>query len=185
MNVGYARVSTLRQTNDPQTDRLAGCDRVYEDKYTGAKASRPEWDKCLDQLRKGDVLTIVRLDRIGRSLPNLIAVINDLATRGVDLVVLDQAIDTTTPAGRFMFHVLGAIAEFERDLIHERIMDGLAAARARGRVGGRKPKLTGKQAATVRRMYSATGPDGRRAHTVQEIAETVGVHRATVYRYLT
>jgi DNA invertase Pin-like site-specific DNA recombinase len=186
MNIGYARVSTLRQTNDPQTDRLeeAGCERIYPDVITGTKASRPEWDKCLDNLRPGDVLTIVRLDRIGRSVQNLITVLNELASRGVDLRVLDQAIDTTTPSGKLVFHVLAAIAEFEKDLIHERIMDGLASARARGRVGGRHQKLNTRQRATVKRMYEATGPDGRRAHTVQEIAETVGIHRATVYRYL-
>jgi DNA invertase Pin-like site-specific DNA recombinase len=184
VNVGYARVSTLRQTNDPQTDRLADCDRVYEDTYSGTKASRPQWDRCLDHLRKGDVLTIVRLDRIGRSVQNLVAVMADLQNRGVDLRVLDQAIDTTTPGGRFVYHIFAALAEMERDLIHERIMDGLASARARGRVGGRRHKLNAKQRATLKRMYDATGPDGRRAHTVAEIAETVGVHRATVYRYL-
>lgn len=186
MKIGYARVSTLRQTNDPQMDRLreAGCERIFPDTYSGREASRPEWDKCLEQLRAGDVLTIVRLDRIGRSVRNLIDVLNDLAERGADLRVLDQAIDTTTPSGKLIFHVLAAIAEFERDLIHERIMDGLASARARGRKGGRPNKLNGRQAATVKRMYNATGPDGRRAHSVAEIAETVGIHRATVYRYL-
>lgn len=186
MLIGYARVSTDQQNNDPQTDRLraAGCERIYPDVITGKLASRPEWDKCLTALRRGDVLVIVRLDRIGRSVKNLIQVVTDLQARGVDLRVLDQAIDTTTPAGKFMFHVLASLAEFERDLIAERTRDGLAAARARGRTGGRKPKLSDKQQATVRRMYEAQGPDGKRQHTVAEIAGVVGVHRTTIYQYL-
>ena len=186
MRIGYARVSTLAQDNDPQLDRLAAanCERIYPDVYTGTAASRPEWDRCLDALRAGDVLVIVRLDRVGRSVKNLIEVVNSLAARGVDLLVLDQAIDTTTPAGKLIFHVLAAIAEFERDLIVERTNDGLAAARARGRIGGRKPKLDDRQRATVARMYGATGADGKRLHTVQEIADTVGVHRTTIYDYL-
>jgi DNA invertase Pin-like site-specific DNA recombinase len=186
MRIGYARVSTDQQTNNPQVDRLkaAGCDRVYTDVITGTAASRPEWDRCLDALRPEDVLVIVRLDRIGRSVRNLIEVVNSLGARGVDLLVLDQSIDTTTPAGKFMFHVLASLAEFERDLIRERTRDGLAAARARGRTGGRKPKLTSHQSDIVRRMYDATGNDGKRAYTVAEIAEAVGVHRTTVYEYL-
>lgn len=186
MRVGYARVSTDGQTNDPQLDRLheAGCDRIYTDVISGKLASRPEWDRCLDQLRAGDVLTIVRLDRIGRSVKNLIEVVNTLGERSVDLLVLDQQIDTTAPSGKFMFHVLASLAEFERDLIRERTLDGLAAARARGRNGGRKPKLTARQQATVRKMYNAKGADGKRAHTVQEIADAVSVHRTTVYDYL-
>ena len=180
MKIGYARVSTDQQTNDPQTDRLkeAGCKRTYMDKYTGAAASRPEWDKLLDNLRPGDVLVVVRLDRIGRSLKNLIDVMKQLGDIGAELVVLDQGIDTTTSAGRMMFHIIGAIAEFEHDLIKERTQAGLASARARGRVGGRKHKLTAKQVATLRKMYDS------REHTVAEIAEALGVHRTTVYDYL-
>jgi DNA invertase Pin-like site-specific DNA recombinase len=186
MRIGYARVSTSTQTNDPQTDRLtaARCERVYTDVISGKLASRPEWDKCLDALRAGDVLVIVRLDRIGRSVKNLIEVVNGLGSRAVDLQVLDQAIDTTTPGGRLVFHVLASIAEFERDLIRERTRDGLEAARARGRHGGRRPKLDARQRATVSKMYAATGGDGKRLHTVQEIADTVGVHRTTIYDYL-
>ena len=106
------------------------------------------------------------------------------ASAGVGLVVLKQQIDTTTPTGRLAFHILGAIDEFQRELIIEGTREGLDAARARGRTGGRKPKLNARQAATVRRMYQAVGPDGRRQHTVAEIAEAVGVHRTTVYDYL-
>jgi DNA invertase Pin-like site-specific DNA recombinase len=186
MRIGYARVSTASQANDAQVDRLsaAECERIFADVMTGTAASRPEWDRCLDVLRPGDVLVIVRLDRIGRSVRNLIDVVNGLRERGADLLVLDQAIDTTTPAGKFMFHVLAAIAEFERDIIRERTMDGLATARARGRNGGRRHKLDQRQRATVARMYAAVGADGKRLHTVQEIADTVGVHRTTIYDYL-
>jgi DNA invertase Pin-like site-specific DNA recombinase len=180
MRIGYARVSTDGQTNDPQLDRLreAGCERVYTDVISGKLASRPEWDRCLDALRLGDVLVIVRLDRIGRSVKNLIEVVGSLGERGVDLLVLDQAIDTTTPSGKFMFHVLASLAEFERDLIRERTMDGLQAARARGRKGGRRAKLTNAQAAEVRRMYDA------RDKTVKEIGELFGITRESVYRYV-
>src|SRR6266852_4855699 len=109
---------------------------------------------------------------------------DELRERSIGLVVLKQHIDTTTPAGRLVFHILGAIDEFQRELIIEGTREGLDAARARGRTGGRKPKLNARQAATVRRMYQATGPDGKRQHTVAEIAEAVGVHRTTVYDYL-
>ena len=117
------------------------------------------------------MLVITRLSRAMRSLKHLLALADQLRERGVGLVVLRQQIDTTTPTGRLVFHVLGAIDEFQRELIVEGTREGLAAARARGRTGGRKPKLNARQAATVRRMYAATGPDGRRQHTVAEIAE--------------
>ena len=115
---------------------------------------------------------------------HLLALADELRERGIDLVVLRQHIDTTTPTGRLVFHVLGAIDEFQRELIIEGTREGLEAARARGRTGGRKPKLSAARAATVRRMYQATGPDGKRLHTVAEIARTAGVHRTTVYDYL-
>ena len=115
---------------------------------------------------------------------DLLALAEELRERGAGLVVLKQQIDTTTPTGRLVFHVLGAIDEFQRELIIEGTREGLDAARARGRTGGRKPKLSAAKAATVRRMYQATGPDGKRLHTVAEIAQAVGVHRTTVYDYL-
>jgi DNA invertase Pin-like site-specific DNA recombinase len=156
---------------------------------SGTLARRPQWDKCLEYLRPGDVLVTVRLDRIGRSLRNLLEVMNDLGERGIDLKVIDlkvidQPIDTTTPGGRLIFAVLAAIAEFERDLIRERTMDGLAAARARGRVGGRKRKLTDSQVHLARRLYDELGDDGKRAHTVQYIADMLKVDRTAVYRAL-
>ncbi len=188
-HVGYDRVSTSDQHPEAQSDRLiaAGCERVFTDKgVSGTLARRPQWDKCLEYLRPGDVLVTVRLDRIGRSLRNLLEVMNDLGERGIDLpgASIRPPIDTTTPGGRLIFAVLAAIAEFERDLIRERTMDGLAAARARGRVGGRRRKLTDSQVHLARRLYDELGDDGKRAHTVQYIADMLKVDRTAVYRAL-
>jgi DNA invertase Pin-like site-specific DNA recombinase len=130
----------------------------------------------LAYLREGDVFVITRLSRAMRSLKHLLALADELHERGVGLVVLQHHIDTTTPAGRLAFHILGAIDEFQRELIIEGTREGLQASRARGRTGGRKPKLNARQAATVRRMYQAAGPDGKRQHIVAEIAEAVGLH---------
>jgi DNA invertase Pin-like site-specific DNA recombinase len=185
--IGYARVSTRSQKDDSQVDDLTayGCDKIFTDTASGKLASRPELDKALAYLRAGDVLVITRLSRAMRSLKHLLALADELRERGAGLVVLKQQIDTTPPpTGRLVFHVLGAIDEFLRELIIEGTREGLEAARARGRTGARKPKLSAAKAATVRRMYEATGPDGKRQHTVAEIAEAVGVHRTTVYDYL-
>jgi len=181
-----ASVHPAARNDDSQLDDLTayGCDKIFTDKTSGKLAERPELDKALAYLREGDVLVITRLSRAMRSLKHLLALADELRERGVGLVVLKQQIDTTTPTGRLVFHVLGAIDEFQRELIVEGTREGLDAARARGRTGGRKPKLNPRQAATVRRMYQATGPDGRRLHTVAEIAQAVGVHRTTVYDYL-
>jgi DNA invertase Pin-like site-specific DNA recombinase len=134
--------------------------------------------------REGDQLVITKLDRLGRSLANLIEISADLQRRGIDLVVLDQWIDTTTAVGRMFFQILGAIAEFEHALMSERTMDGLTAARARGRTGGQKPKLKGRQIELARSMYEETGEDGKRRYTVQQIADEFGVARPTIYRVL-
>lgn len=125
-----------------------------------------------------------KLDRLGRSLEHLIRLSRDLQGRCVDLVVLDQGIDTSTAVGRMFFQIIGSIAEFEHALMSERTRDGLAAARARGRTGGQRPKLTARQAKIAQDMYDELGPDGRRAHTVQQIAEEFGVTRPTIYRHL-
>src|SRR5437016_4078666 len=184
--IGYARVSSRSQKDDSQVDDLTacGCDKIFTDKTSGKLAARPELDKALAYLREGDVLVITRLSRAMRSLKHLLTLADELRERGIGLVVLKQHIDTTTPTGRLVFHILGAIDEFQRELIIEGTREGLDAARARGRTGGRKPKLSAAKAATVRRMYQATGPDGKRLHTVAEIAQTAGVHRTTVYDYL-
>jgi DNA invertase Pin-like site-specific DNA recombinase len=185
--VGYDRVSTSDQHPEAQSDRLiaAGCERVFTDKgVSGTLARRPQWDKCLEYLRPGDVLVTVRLDRIGRSVRNLLDVSSLLADRKIDLVCLDQPIDTTTAMGKMFFTIIAAFAEFEHDMIIERTRDGLAAARARGRVGGRKRKLSESQVRLARRLYDETGDDGKRAHTVQYIADMLKVDRTTVYRAL-
>ncbi len=183
---GYARISTRSQTDDAQLDalRAAGCERVWTDTASGRLARRPEWDNCLDHLRAGDELVITRLSRMARSVRHLTEVAALLAERGVDLVVLKQGIDTTTPAGRFLFHVIGAMDEMLTDLISEGTREGLEAARARGRTGGRRPKLTARQAAIARQMYDDKGPDNKRKYTVTQIAETFHVSRKTIYRHL-
>jgi DNA invertase Pin-like site-specific DNA recombinase len=184
--IGYARVSTRSQKDDSQVDELTayGCGKIFTDKAPGKLAERPELDRALAYLREGDVFVITRLSRAMRSLKHLLTLADELRERGAGLVVLKQHIDTTTPTRRLAFHILGAIDEFQRELIVEGTREGLQAARSRGRTGGRKPKLNARQAATVRRMYEAAGPDGKRQHTVAEIAEAVGVHRTTVHEYL-
>ena len=186
MRIGYGRVSTTDQNLDAQRDALvaADCDQVLVDKASGKLARRPELDKALLVAREGDQLVITQLDRLGRSLEHLNALSNDLQARGVDLVVIDQGIDTSTAVGRMFFQILGAIAEFEHALMAERTRDGLAAARARGRIGRQRPKLNPRQARIAQDMYDELGPDGRRAHTVAEIASEFGVSRPTIYRHL-
>ena len=145
---------------------------------------RPELDRALLVARAGDQLVVTKLDWLGRSLEHLIDLSTDLQARGVDLVVLDQGINTSTAVGRMFLHILGAIAEFEHALMSERTMDGLAAARARGRTGGQKPKLTPHQARIAQEMYDETGPEGKRRYTVAQIAAEFGVTRPTIYRHL-
>lgn len=187
MRIGYARVSTRDQNPEAQADRLKadGCEKTFTDEgVSGMRASRPDWDRCLDQLRSGDVLVVVRLDRIGRSVANLIKVVNLLEEKGVELVVLDQNIDTRTNEGRFLFNIMAAVAQYERDLIRERTLDGLAAARARGRTGGRKPTLSPAQVRVARQMNDARDEQGIRVHTIKDIADVFGTSRQTIYRVL-
>jgi DNA invertase Pin-like site-specific DNA recombinase len=178
--IGYARVSTDDQNADLQRDALkkAGCIKVFTDKASGSLASRPQLDRMLDQLRPDDVVVVWRLDRLGRSLKNLIALVEDLAEKGVGFRSLSESIDTTTASGKLFFSVMGALAEFERDLIRERTNAGLAAARARGRVGGRPPVMTPEKVKVARQLYDS------KEHTVEAIAKTLGVSRKTVYRHL-
>jgi len=154
MRIGYGRVSTRDQHPEAQADALtaAGCDHVFCDKTSGKLARRPALDKALMIARAGDQLVITKLDRRGRSLDHLIDLSADLQARGVDLVVLDQGIDTSTAVGRMFFQILGAIAEFEHALMSERTRDGLEAARARGRVGGQKPQLGPRQITLAQAM---------------------------------
>jgi DNA invertase Pin-like site-specific DNA recombinase len=186
VRVGYGRVSTREQHLDAQRDALAaaGCDQVFVDRASGVLAHRPELDKALLVLRDGDLLVVTKLDRLGRSLENLIDLSGVLQSRGVGLVVLDQGIDTSTALGRMFFQVIGAIAEFEHALMSERTRDGLAAARSRGRTGGQRPKLTPRQTRMAREMYDELDEQGKRVYTVAQIAAEFGVTRPTIYRHL-
>jgi DNA invertase Pin-like site-specific DNA recombinase len=177
---GYARVSTVEQDPALQLDALktAGCARIFTDKSTGKLDRRPQLDKLLEVLLPGDTVVVWRLDRLGRSLKHLIEVVTELGERGVGFRSLTEAIDTTTAGGRLIFHIMGALAEFERQLIVERTQAGLAAARARGRTGGRPKVMTADKIRIAREMYDS------RDYTVEAIATTVGVSRQTVYRYL-
>lgn len=182
MLFGYARVSTPDQNLDHQTDALrrAGVpdDHVYADVSSGAKASRPEFDVLLKVLREGDTLVITRLDRLGRSLVHLVTLADDLRQRGIELQAVEQGIDTRTPEGRAWYGTAAVWAEYQRELIVANTKDGLAAARARGRKGGRKPVLTDDQADLARRLYDA------KQHTVQQIADLFGCSRSAIYGYL-
>lgn len=182
MDFGYARVSTADQNPDHQIDALlrAGVDEknIHIDYASGAKASRPEFDILMKRLREGDTLKATRLDRISRSLLHLVTLGAEMKERGIGLHIIEQGIDTSTPEGRAMFGMLGVMAELQRELILANTMDGLAAARARGRVGGRRPKLTEQQAVLAQELYD------KREKTVQEIADLFGVPRTTVYGHL-
>ena len=178
MKIGYARVSTDEQTTDPQIDALRGhgCETIYQEHRSGKNTDRPELESCLKALRAGDTLTVWRLDRLGRSLADLIRIVTDLEARGVGFASLTESIDTTTPAGKLMFHVFAALAEFERNLIRERTMAGLKAARARGKSSGRPPKLTGKDLAMAKTLMAD------KSNKVHEIAQRFKVNRSTLYR---
>ena len=179
MLIGYARVSTDDQTLDLQRDALteAGCKRIFEDTAGGA-AERPNLHQALSHLRRGDTLVVWRLDRLGRSLKDLITRAEELRTRGVGLRSLQEAIDTDSSSGRLIFHIFGALAEFERGLIRERTQAGLQAARARGRLGGRRKRLDPRQRAHAVDLYRS------RQHTVKEICGLMGISRATLYVYV-
>ncbi|MCK5013245.1 MAG: recombinase family protein [Candidatus Omnitrophica bacterium] len=182
MLFGYARVSTEDQLLNLQTDALnkAGVanEQIYHEHVSGVKTQRPQLIECLKAMREGDTLIVWRLDRLGRSVPELIKIMVDLEARGVDFKSLSEAIDTTTAAGKMVFHMLAAFAEFERNLISERTKAGLKAARARGHRGGRKPKVTPAMLKAVKAML------GDPTVTMQEAADTVKVSRAAIYRAL-
>lgn len=182
MLFGYARVSTADQNPDHQIDALtrAGVDpdNIHLDKISGSKTSRPEFDIVMRRLRADDTFAVTRLDRLGRSMKHLVDLGADLRERGVHLWVTEQGIDTRTPEGRAMYGMFAVFAEFQRELIVANTRDGLAAARARGRVGGRRPRLSPQQAALAQELYD------KREKTVQQIADLFGVPRTTVYGHL-
>ena len=177
--VGYARVSTLDQNPALQRDALAaaGCVKLFEDRASGARADRPGLAQALAFLREGDVLAVWKLDRLGRSLPHLIETVAALAARGVGFRSLTEAIDTTTPGGRLVFHLFGALGQFERDVIRERTRAGLAAAAARGRKGGRKPVVTDDKLRRARALLA-------QGLTVREAAGRVRVGKTALYEAL-
>ena len=180
MLVGYARVSTRDQSPALQIDALhaAGCERVFTEKASGAQRDRPELRAALDYIRAGDSLVVWKLDRLARSVRQLVETAEDLAKREIGLRVLTQAIDTTSPGGRLVFHVFAAVAEFERELIAERTVAGLASARARGRKGGRPFKMT---AAKLRLAMAAMGQPETK---VSDLCQELGITRQTLYRHL-
>jgi DNA invertase Pin-like site-specific DNA recombinase len=181
MKIGYIRVSKQEQHEALQIDALkeAGCEKWFLDKMTGSKAERKGLDEALAYLRPGDTLVVWKLDRAGRSLPHLIELLKGLKERNIEFVSITEQIDTTTPSGKLIFHLMGALAEFERDLIRERTNAGLAAAKARGRVGGRPRKLkTNGKVALAKRMFD------EQSHSVPEICAALGISRATLYRYV-
>jgi DNA invertase Pin-like site-specific DNA recombinase len=180
MLVGYARVSTLDQNSALQTDALkaAGCERIFTEKASGAQRDRPELRAALEYLRPGDTLVVWKLDRLARSMRQLIETVEDLQARGIELRSLTESIDTATPGGRLVFHIFGALAEFERAVIRERTSAGLAAARERGRKGGRPPALKPKDLAAARAMLA--DPEIR----VEDVAARLKVSPATLYRHL-
>ena len=177
--IGYGRVSTADQNLASQEDALnaAGCDRVFTDTFTGTKKNRPELNKALDILRDGDTLVITRLDRLARSAKDLLEIVTGLEERGVEFEVIEQSIDTKTPEGKLFFTIISGFAEFEHEIMRSRTMDGLAAARARGRMGGRPPKFTPKQKAQIVRLYN----DGMH---VSEIMQMFSAARPTIYKVL-
>ena len=180
MRIGYARVSTDEQNLDLQLDALknAGCERTLKDVASGAKTDRDGLTDLLKQLRKGDTLIVWRLDRLGRSLRHLIEVITLLKGQGIYFRSLQENIDTSSSGGKLIFHVFGALAEFERDIISERTKAGLAAARSRGRVGGRPRIMDGKMLEMARVMLADE------SNTVRDVCSTLGISKATLYRHL-
>ena len=175
--IGYARVSTFDQNLDSQLDELkkAGCTKIFQEKASSVK-KRPEFEKCLDYLREGDTLVVWKLDRLGRTTKKLLELIDDLKDRGINLQIITLGVDTSTAAGRLFFTMMAGLAEMERELIRERTNAGLQAARARGRMGGRKP-IDEQVMARAIMMYEAR-------MTVEDITKTLDISRSTFYKYL-
>ncbi len=179
MLVGYARVSTEDQNLDLQSDALksAGCEQLFTDQLSGAAKNRPGLDEALKYLRQGDTLVVWKLDRLGRTVKGLVDLVESLQEKGIQFRSLTDGIDTSTSAGRFFFHVMAALAQMERELIRERTNAGLKAARARGRLGGRKPKMDDSKVKSAKHLLDSGVP-------AREVANNLGVSRATLYRAL-
>lgn len=175
--VGYARVSSTGQSLDVQLDKLKDCDRVFQEKQSGRTDKREQLQQCLDYVRDGDIFVVTKLDRLGRSTRDLLNIVNRLESKGVQLKVLDQNLDTGTPAGKLMFTMLGAIAEFENDLRRERQADGIALAKSRGVLLGRKSKLTKEQVDEMRQKR-------QRGVLIKDLMSDYGLSKASVYRLM-
>jgi DNA invertase Pin-like site-specific DNA recombinase len=180
MKIGYARVSTLDQNLDLQIDALekAGCDRVFQDRVSGAKKARPGLEEALNFMRPGDSLVVWRLDRLGRSLQHLISTVTALEKQDIGFQSLQESIDSATSGGRLIFHIFGALAEFERNLIRERTQAGLRAARARGRKGGRPKALNEKKTQLLYKLYD------EKQHSISELCDMLGISKTALYGYL-
>src|SRR5919202_1788566 len=180
MLIGYARVSTDEQNLDLQLSALkaAGCEQIYTDKVSGTKAIRPGLTDALSHLRSGDTFVVWRLDRLGRSLRHLIDTVTDLQDKGIEFKSITETIDTRTSGGKLVFHIFGALAEFEREIIRERTKAGLTAARSRGKTGGRPKALSEKQVKILHQLAAD------RSNSVQDICRTLGISRKTFYRYV-
>ncbi len=183
MKIGYARVSTSDQNLDLQLDALkkAGCKKVYQDKISGAKASRPEFDMMREHLREGDTVVVYKLDRLGRSLKHLVETVADFEDKGISFMSLNDPVDTTSSHGMLIFNIFASLAEFERDLIRERTRAGLQSARARGRTGGR-PKGLSEKAEQTARLCESLYLEGKIG--ANQIAEQLSISKATLYKYL-
>lgn len=179
MKIGYARISTQDQSLDLQNDELsaAGCEKIFHDIASGAKAERNGLKEAIKFARAGDMLVVWKLDRLGRSLKHLIETVNSLQEAGIGFASLKESIDTTTSGGKLIFHLFGALAEFEREIIRERTQAGLKAARARGKNGGRPPKMTKKKIAEAQKMMS--NPD----ISIDTICKAFDISKTTLYRY--
>ena len=179
MLVGYARVSTSEQDLSLQLDALkrAECERIFQDKASGSHTNRPGLQEALSYMRQGDVLVVWKLDRIARSLKHLLEIVAQLEERGIEFKSIQEQINTTTSHGRFFFNVMGALAQMERELIIERTQAGLAAARARGRLGGRPRKVDDARLSMAKELVQV-------GKSINEVAELIGVHRSTLYRRL-
>jgi DNA invertase Pin-like site-specific DNA recombinase len=180
MFIGYARVSTTDQRHDLQIDALkgAGCSRIFTDTASGAINGRSGLQEALDSLNTGDVLVIWKLDRLSRSVRHLVELVAQLGSRGIELKSVTEQIDTTSPTGKLIFHLFSALAELERDVLIQRTKAGLAAARAKGRIGGRPPKLDSRKTAAAKRLLA--DPDMR----VEDVCVAVGCSKSTLYRHL-
>ncbi len=183
MKIGYARVSTREQNLDMQVMALedAGCEKIYEEKVSGVKADRPTLNNLINQLRPNDVLVVWKLDRLGRSLKNLVELVQKLMERNIGLCSLNDPIDTTSPQGRLVFNIFASLAEFERDVIIERTQAGLTAARARGRMGGRPKGLSKTSEATA---CAAETLYKEKKLSVMNICKKLSISKSTLYKYL-